>query len=312
AYINALLASTPPKTAPAGRVVLELERLGAKIDENPVLLATRALIEQRSDKTARAQGFLTRAYEQALGNPNLVMQWFRDVRRVYEHADTGEGIRYILALRDGMPEGTEQRDWLTYGAALLRIQDEIEIDEAERDIETIKAGSSSEIIRRLSHRLLGSGRYSREAFEGAAGAWREGIAAFPDDWEMHNNLAYCVGIDLGRPEDAVPLARQATVLAEHRADVHDTLGSLLLKTGALDEARDALLKADERVRTERERVNVLLNLSRLSLAQNKIDEAVRFWTEAETAVYTLPSIREVVQDDLDQVKDQIRSARGLD
>lgn len=312
AYVNALLATTPPKVGPASRVVLELERLGAKIDENPMLLATRALIEQRSDKTARAQGFLTRAYEQALGDPRLVMQWFRDVRRVFEHGDTGDGVRFLLAQREEMPAGTEQRDWLTYGASLLRVQDEIEVAESERDIESLKADSSSEIIRRLSHRLLGSGRYAREDFEGAEKAWRAGIEAFPDDWEMHNNLAYCVGVDQGRPAEGVPLARQAAQLADNRADVWDTLGSLLLKTGALDEAEDALLKADERVRTERERVTVLLNLSRLRLQQGRIDDAVRLWTEADTAVYTLPSMREVVQDKLDEVKEQIRSAQGRD
>ncbi len=312
AYINTLLSTDPPKTNQAARVVLELEQLGAKIDEDPVLLAARGMIEQRSGKTARAQSFLSRAYEQALGNPGLVMQWFRDVRRTFEHADTGEAVRYMLSLRDQMPEGTDQRDWLTYGAALLRTQDEIEIEAAERDLESLISGTANEGIRRLSYRLLGSGRYSREAYEAAEEAWKRGIEAFPDDWEMHNNLAYCVGIDLGRPAEAVPLARQATQLADSRADVYDTLGSLLLKTGDLDEAEDALLKADERVKTERERVNVLLNLARLALARGNVDEAIRNWTEADTAVYTLPTLRDVVQDDLDAVKQQIRSARGQD
>lgn len=312
AYINALLATEPPKTNEATRVVLGLEQLGAKIDEDPVLLAARAMIEQRSGKAARAQSFLSRAYEQAVGNPGLVMQWFRDVRRVFEHADTGEAVRYIVSLRDGMPEGSEQRDWLTYGAALIRTQDNIETADAERDLEGLIADSKSDMIRRLSFRLLGSGRYSRKEFEKAEAAWKRGIEAFPDDWEMHNNLAYCVGVDLGRPAEAIPLARQATQLADNRADVYDTLGSLLLKTGELDEAQDALLKANERIKTERERVNVLLNLARLALAHGKVDEALRQWTEADTAVYTLPTLRGVVQDDLDEVKEQIRSARGQD
>ena len=312
AYINTLLSTEPPQTGPAARVVLELEQLGANIDEDPVLLAARGMIEQRSGKSARAQSFLSRAYEQALGNPGLVMQWFRDVRKAFEHGDTGEAVRFILALRDQMPEGTDQRDWLTYGAALLRTQDQIETDAAERDLESLISGTKNDSIRRLAYRLLGSGRYSRKEFEKAEEAWKRGIEAFPDDWEMFNNLAYCVGIDLGRPDEAVPLARQAAQLADARADVHDTLGSLLLRTGDLDEARDALLKAHERIKTERERVNVLLNLARLALKQGDVDEAIRRWTEADTAVYTLPTLRGVVQDDLDEVKQQIRSARGQD
>jgi tetratricopeptide (TPR) repeat protein len=312
AYISTLLSVSPPKTADAGAVLGELERLGAKLDEDAMILGIRALVEQKGGKTARAEGFLTRAYEIALGNPGMVVAWFRDVRRVFDGADAGPAIRYVSTLRETMPAGTDQRDWLTYGIALLRTQDSIEIEEAESDLNQLKAEAGNEIIRRLSHRLLGSGRYNRKEYDAAAEAWRAGIAAFPDDWEMHNNLAYCIGIDLGKPADAVPLARQATVLADARADVWDTLGHLLLRTGELDEAETSLLAAWERIRTERERVNVLLNQARLALARKKTDEAVRLWTQADTAVYTLPDIRDAVQDDLNEVKAQIDSARGRD
>ncbi|USN99933.1 MAG: tetratricopeptide repeat protein [Phycisphaeraceae bacterium] len=312
AFINTLLSATPPKTDVAAGVIADLERLGTKIDEDPVLLGARAQIEQKAGKPARAQGFLTRAYEQALANPGLIMQWFRDVKMVFDGADEGEGARFMLAQRDKMPEGTEQRDWLTYGAALLRTQDQDNIPAAETDLKALISGSKSEVIRRLASRLLGSGRYDRKDFEGAAEAWRAGIAAFPDDWEMHNNLAYCLGVDMGKPEEGIPLARQATQLADGRADVYDTLGGLLLRTGQLDEAEDALFKADERLQTERERVVVLLNKARLRLAQGRLDEAIRVWTDAETAVYTLPSMRDQVQEDLDDVKAQIDSKRGHD
>lgn len=312
AHIATLLSTAPPKTNEATAVMQELERLGAKIDDDPQLLGIRALIEQKAGRSARATGFLTRAYERALGNPGLVMAWFRDVRRVFDGPDAGPSVRFVLSHRDTMPRGTEQRDWLTYGAAMLRIQDEVEIEEAESDLMTLKNEASNDIIRRLSHRLLGSGRYTRKQFEAAEEAWRAGIAAFPDDWEMYNNLAYCIGIDLGRPTDGVPLARQAAVLADARADVYDTLGSLLLKAGSLDEAEAALLAAQERLRTERERVNVMLNLARLALARKNTDEAMRLWSQADTAVYTLPEIRDAVQKDLDEVRDQIRSARGRD
>lgn len=310
AYIHALLSTTPPKVAEANAVVAEFERLGAKINDDPMILASRAMIEQKNRMSARASSFLTRAFEQSVGNPGLTMQWFGEVKRVFDGGDTGEAVRYMAGLRDQMPQGTEQREWLEYGTALLRVQDEIEIEAAERDLQRLKSGAENVIIRRLAHRLLGSGRYNRDDFAGAAEAWRDGIEAFEDDWEMHNNLAYCIGVDLGRPSEGVPLARQAALLADARADVYDTLGKLLLLSGELDEAEEALLAARERLRTERERVNVLLNLARLSLARGKVDEAVRLWTQADTTVYTLPDLRDVVQKDLDDVKGQIDSARG--
>jgi tetratricopeptide (TPR) repeat protein len=313
AYMQNLLSSDPPKPQPANRVIAELEVLGAEVNEDPIILATRANIEQKSGKPQRATALLTRAYEQSIENPGLVMQWFREVRRTLGDGETApDGIRYLAQLRGQLPAGTDQRDWLSYGLSLLRIQDETEIQEAESDLAALQADAENEIIRRLAHRLLGSGRYGRDEFEAAAQAWRDGIAAFPDDWEMHNNLAYCVGIELGRPEEGIPLARQATQLASGRADVYDTLGKLLIKLGQLDEAEDALLAARERQRTERERVTVLLNFARLALARGNVTEATRHWTEADTTVYTLPSLREMVGDDLDEVKAQIDSAPRQD
>jgi predicted Zn-dependent protease len=311
AYIDALLRSESPRVQRAARVIQELEVLGAQVDENPQLLATRAAIEARGGKTARAASFLTRAYEQSLGNPGLVLQWVRNVRVTFDD-DATASIAYIRGLREQMPAGTVQRDWLTYGVATLRTQEQIEIEEAESALRGLQADGANDLIKRLAHRLLGTGRYGREDFAGAEEAWRAGIGVFPDDWEMHNNLAYCVGIELDRPAEAVPLARQAAQLADGRADVYDTLGSLLLRSGELDEAEDALLKAKERVRTERERVNVLLNLARLALARGNTDEARRLWTDADTAVYTLPDLRASVGADLAQVKQEIDSAPSAD
>ncbi len=311
AYIDALLRSSPAKVQRASQVIAQLEVLGAQVNDDPQLLATRAMLEAKGDKMARAASFLTRAYEQSLGNPGLVLQWFRNARMVFD--DDGERtVEYMNGLRGSMPAGTVQRDWLTYGIATTRIQDEREIEEAESDLRQLQADGAEELIKRLAHRLMGTGRYARGDYDGAAAAWRTGIEAFPDDWEMHNNLAYCVGVDQGRPTEGVPLARQAAQLADARADVYDTLGILLLNAGELDEAEDALLKAKERVRTERERVSVLLNQARLALKKGKPVEAKRLWTEADTAVYTLPDLREVVGEDLAEVKQEIDSAPTAD
>ena len=240
-----------------------------------------------------------------------MLQWVRNARVTFED-DGPRTIAYILELRNQVPEGAVQHEWLTYGAALVRIQDEIEISEAEADLIALQQNASDSVIKRLSHRMLGSGRYAREDFDGAVEAWQAGIEAFPDDWEMHNNYAYCVGIDLGRPAEGVPLARQATLIADARADVHDTLGKLLLAAGELDEAEDSLLKAKERVRTERERVNVLINRARLAIKRDNLNEARRLYTEADTTVYTLPDLRDFVGDELTELKQEIDSAQAAD
>jgi len=313
AYIQNLLSDEPPRPGPASQVIAQMEMLGANINEDPIILEARANIERKSGKVQRALSFLSRAYEQSVENPGLVMQWLRETRRVLgTDEDAGDAIRYLKEYRAQMPDGTEQRDWLTYGLALMRIQDETEIPEAESDLMALQSDSPSEVIRRLSHRLLGSGRYNREEYEAAEQAWRAGIEAFPDDWEMHNNLAYCVGIDLGRPAEAIPLARQATQLAGSRADVYDTLGTLHLEQGDCDLAEDAFIEAQARQRTERERVTILLNKALMELKCGTADEALRYWTEADTAVYTLPTLREVVGEKLDEVKAEIDSAQTSD
>lgn len=85
------------------------------------------------------------------------------------------------------------------------------------------------VLREASTFELGCGYLLLGNYEEAVNVWKAGIAAFPNNAEMHN-AAYVLAENLKRPQDALPIAERA-VVAPSSPDVQDTLGTVLLMTG---------------------------------------------------------------------------------
>jgi len=101
-------------------------------------------------------------------------------------------------------------------------------------------------------RDLGVGLAGMKQFDQAAQAYREALKLNPNDAATLNNLAWMLAVDLKRPREALPHAKQAAALLPNNANVQDTYGVALLETG---QARRALEVLQRSVAVGRSEVN---------------------------------------------------------
>jgi Tfp pilus assembly protein PilF len=132
-----------------------------------------------------------------------------------------------------------QRNHIGAMEMLLRI-DLAESRKAEAE-EHVRALLSINPDHALANFVLGTLYYERRQFALAEAALRASADAQPAP-ETLNSLAYVL-VKNGKPADALPLAEQALELNDADGAIWDTYGLALLRTGRVDEAREAFLKA---------------------------------------------------------------------
>lgn len=306
-YIDSLVNSEPPRPDEAERVLRRVAELGADLNADPELLIAQALVERARNRPARAEAFLGQAFDAQDGSPTARLNWIRNVVRVYSSAEPGAAVGFLMGLSRTREAGSEDAEWLDYAAARLMMDREETFADGESRLQELAESASTETVRLLSHRTLGAMRYGREEYERAEAAWRAGLAEFPDDWEMTNNLAYCVGRDLNRPEDALPLARRAVELAPGESQAWDTLARIHINLGNLDDAEAALDEGERAIRTPAARITITLNRARLEARRGRCEVARTLVSQARTNSETLPQLRDQFQADIREVLALIES-----
>jgi tetratricopeptide (TPR) repeat protein len=91
--------------------------------------------------------------------------------------------------------------------------------------------------------MLASTLHSLGDHEQALQVYREALEADPNDVVTLNNAAYMLAQDLGRPDEALPMAQRALRLAPDNPMVMDTLGWSLLQVGQVEPALDLLQRS---------------------------------------------------------------------
>lgn len=113
-------------------------------------------------------------------------------------------------------------------------------------------------------------------WDAAIAAYRDALAAAPDDLRATAGLGYLLGMQ-GRHSEAEPYLRRATALAPQRADLWFNLGFALDKAGRRREAVAALTEAT-RLDPRLDRAWYGLGLAHAGLGEHR--EAVRCLEEA--------------------------------
>ncbi len=306
-YIDSLVNSEPPRPDEAERVLRRLAELGADLTNDPELLIAQALVERARNRPVRAEAFLSQAFDAQDDSPTARLNWIRNVVRVYNTAEPGAAVAFVRQLAGGREAGTEDAEWLDYAAARLMMDREATFADGESRLRELSESASTGTVRLLSYRTLGAMWYDREDYQRAESAWRAGLAEFPDDWEMTNNLAYCVGRDLNRPEDALPLARRAVELAGGESQAWDTLARIHINLGNLDDAEAALDQGERAIRTPAARITITLNRARLEAKRGRCELARTLLSQARTSSETLPQLREQFETDIREVLALIES-----
>lgn len=110
-----------------------------------------------------------------------------------------------------------------------------------------------EAAARLDPQLADAHRGAGLAYEGlrqparAAAAYRRALALQGDDPVALNNLAWVLAEDLGRPDEALPLAEQAVRLDPRSGEMLDTLGRIHYRRGNYAKAVELLREAARRL-----------------------------------------------------------------
>lgn len=138
--------------------------------------------------------------------------------------------------------------------------------------------SVPEGIRASAAMTRGSSLYAKGDLPAAADAFVVAATISPRNAAALNNAAYLVAKVKGDNAKAFELASKAIVLAPAQPDYLDTLGFVLLKSGRLAEAEDALNKSVAVSPT----ASALLHLAQLRAAQGNVGEARQIVERAKT------------------------------
>jgi len=232
-------------------------------------LAARALLQQqgRADRAARYLEVTLRT------NPLHVQSLVLQAQYLNQRGRLPEAIRFLenaLGVDPAQPE-------IKYQLGALYLQQEGRLDDAMATAQELERGApggfEGPLLRgavlarrgelrgaleayrnaaRLNPRALEAHRGLGQAYEAlgdgqrAVQSYERALAIKPTDAVTLNNLAWVLSEMRKTPEQALPLAVKATLLAPDSADMLDTLGWVQYRQGAYREAERALTRAVER------------------------------------------------------------------
>jgi tetratricopeptide (TPR) repeat protein len=283
-YINAVLSQKPPNVTEAENV---LNKVQDRISKDPELLLGRAAIRKARNNMADARKDAAASMKLIPVESVPAMQnWFNSAFSLLGGPET-------LSTLDAMARDTTvNQDWLAFFRARLQADRKETmakgLDEMQRLGKTTKIAplaklASSEYAGRL---------YLGNEFEKAEQAFRDIVAADPNDAETLNNLAYLLGKDLNKPNDALPFARKAVEIRPKSPETLDTLGMVLLESGKLDEAKDTLMRAISMPSAPSTQVTILMHLAETQFKMDKKDEAKATLTRAKNLMQQSRSVTE--------------------
>jgi tetratricopeptide (TPR) repeat protein len=283
-YINAVLSQKPPNVTEAENV---LNKVQDRISKDPELLLGRAAIRKARNNMADARKDAAASMKLIPVESVPAMQnWFNSAFSLLGGPET-------LSTLDAMARDTTvNQDWLAFFRARLQADRKETmakgLDEMQRLGKTTKIAplaklASSEYAGRL---------YLGNEFEKAEQAFRDIVAADPNDAETLNNLAYLLGKDLNKPNDALPFARKAVEIRPKSPETLDTLGMVLLESGKLEEAKDTLMRAISMPSAPSTQVTILMHLAETQFKMDKKDEAKATLTRAKNLMQQSRSVTE--------------------
>jgi tetratricopeptide (TPR) repeat protein len=201
--------------------------------------------------------------------PGSARAWFNLGVAQQEDGRHGEALALYRRVHEMDP--TRQDVWAQEAALLLELG---RVDEARASVERAVALDPSDVGSRINQALvwLASGDADRAAAElqtivasdpgqldalfnlalaertrgrlaESEAALRGYVAARPTDAKGLSTLAWLLGAELGRPDEAALFARRAVAAAPENADVHDTLAEVLGRQGRRDDATRAAREA---------------------------------------------------------------------
>lgn len=303
-YLQALMNASPSDIATA-KAVLATPGLG--VDENPIFRMLRAWVAMRDNRPKDAEMDALAAWSKINVD---------DMKEV-------EGFMSNLLQMYSKPSDTTSRFEEAVNFARQQLVKARTSDVAEYQIARfafadakLRPGASTEINRLLKEaktpavivacaKHLGNEAYAAKEYQRAADIYRKGISADPNDADLLNNAGYCLSKNLNKPEEGLPLVKQAVALRPNDPNMLDSLGAVYMMADRLEEAEATLKQARAASPNPFEAAAPTIHLIEVKLKKNDRSAADQLMRELRSLIEREPQpkrIEQVYRDDIDRVQ----------
>jgi len=300
-YLDVLLNAEPPDLVAAE---IALKTVDDRVNANPGLLMAYAKLRHGQGRSTDMAQFAIQAMRLLdQENPGQMLSWFNDMRRLLP-----EPARLLTFI-----ERTEQLGispaWMGYFRGDLMTQQKTDAALFEQGESLLRGQleSPNRAIAMLAFRRLGSVLYNAGKYPQAEEVWRRGIAQFPNDVEILNNLAYLLAKHMDKASEALPLAERAAQLNSSASEVLDTLGVVYWLLKNHDMAITALDRALMFAQTPQAVVQTSVHLAQaLHDAGRTEDAKTRIRMVSDTAEKAGNQVSETTRKELQDLKTLIQ------
>ena len=306
--IDSYARLTPPRAAEAEAVFTELTGLvPPDMAGGMLMLCTEATVRHAQGRTNSTVRALTAALATA-ERPEQVLSWAQNVQRVFR-ADPQAAASTMrqIAADPALAITDENRPWLDFAIAQQLVKTPENAEEGASLLRTLRDLDDANPLALLAYRVEGNVWYAADDFQRARTVWDEGLARFPDDWELLNNQAYLLAVKFDDAEQALPLAERAVELAPDSLSPHDTLARVYTDLGRFDEAMTHLERAGELATDRAQALTVAMARARYHLARGELEEARRIAKQARNTVFETVGL-ERMGEAIDELDAEIDSA----
>lgn len=266
-YVRALLDDQPKRYAEVQQV---LGALGAEIESDPAMLLARAETLVQRGRMDLAVSDAVRAFGLVEENPDAIQAWFTRTREVL-----GDGSSDFAPVLAGIGSVGPRAAWSAYfrGVIGLEASRSAEVERAVAGLGSLLSDQAPPAASRFAAEALSRHFTEGEQHERALQALLAVESRFPEDWQLHNNIAYILTERLDRPSEAVDHAERAASLNPRVPEILDTLGWTYAKLSRLDEAQETLERALAQVGRTPTRAIILAHLAHVRLETEDTDGA---------------------------------------
>lgn len=307
--IDTLVRQTPPDSNKANTVINQLAAIVGDLNENSGLLAAQALVLQARGREDFAQQQITKAFDLSVSDNSELLNWGNNLSRYFEGRPAREHVAYLEALkrRNSNPVIGQ---WLDYFIIQRQLREDSVPQSAYQTIEALKSESTPNPIAVRIYRLHATNLYAQDDFEGAVDVWKAGLARFPQDWEMNNNIAYTLGTKLGQPEEALGYAEKSISENIGLSEPYETIASIYIALGKYDEAEQMIATGSNFINSVPSRVTMQLTAGRLALKRGDLAEARSKLTDSRSVLRAAPESYPTIETDIDEFEQELNSAEN--
>lgn len=302
-YLQCLLDGTPPNLNEAERV------LKARQDDTERVLelkTARAKLQFRRGRMDEARRDMVGALNLVqIDGPTMIQLWFDDLKVIYPKV--ADRARELDAMERETPVAI-LKDWLLLFRGMTLGEDTANIARCNEPFRTLIGRTKVDLLKLNAYQRWSVAMYLAERYEEAADVMKNGVALFPDDWELLNNASFTLAMHLNRPGDGLPFAEKALQLRPESLDSMDTLGTIYMALGRLDEAEPLLRKAVDKDQRISGKVSAMLHLAQLMVKKGDVNAAKPLVAEVEKLTIGASNLLNPVQTrDLADLKSKIGS-----